>query len=256
MNAIRLPNEPRTRRLPAEDELPYEDGEKVESTWHLLQMILLRETIVALLVDWYVGANMFLYYDKDGDKTRNFKGPDFFVVKNVPDPQRARLSWMTWNEGGKRPNVVIELLSETTRALDKGDKKLVYQNDLKVPEYFMFDPSGEMTGFRLIDGVYQPIKPNQRGRLISTELNLALCAWPGVYEQLDATWLRWETQDGQLLLTNSEKTELERKAKEQAIQRGEQERKAKEQAIQREELERAEKERLLAILKAHGLDPK
>ena len=91
--------------------------------------------------DVYVGGNMFIYFSLAQVRNQDFRGPDFFAVLDVP--KRERKSWLVWEEG-KGPDVVIELLSESTAAQDKGEKKEIYQNLLRVPEYFWFDPfSGE-----------------------------------------------------------------------------------------------------------------
>jgi Uma2 family endonuclease len=116
----------------------------------------------------YVGGNMFVYFSLEQVKNQDFRGPDFFAVLNAP--KRERKSWVLWAER-HGPDVVIELLSETTAAVDKGEKKRVYQDELRVPEYFWYDPfSGELAGFWLCNGRYEPIEPDEAGRLKSERL--------------------------------------------------------------------------------------
>ena len=80
---------------------------------------------------------------------------------------------MIWEEG-KGPDVVIELLSESTAAQDKGEKKDIYQDRIRVPEYFWFDPfSGEWAGFIIQHGRYAAIEEDSQGRLLSQTLG-----WP------------------------------------------------------------------------------
>ncbi len=88
--------------------------------------------------------------------------------------------------------MVIELLSESTAALDKGAKKLVYQDRMRVPEYFWLDPfePQDRAGFRLVDGVYQPIERDADGRLVSRRLGLALVLRSGPYRSIEGTRLR------------------------------------------------------------------
>jgi Uma2 family endonuclease len=64
-----------------------------------------------------------------------------------------------WEEE-KPPDVVIELLSESTAKYDKTDKKLIYQNQMRVSEYFWYDPFKPLDwkGFCLIGGFYQPLE--------------------------------------------------------------------------------------------------
>ena len=193
---------------PTEDELPYDDGMPMETPRHRLQVNLLVETLEFAWrdrQDVYVGGNMFVYFSPDQVRNFDFRGPDFFVVLDAP--RRERKSWVVWQEG-KGPDVVVELLSESTAAQDKHEKKLIYQNRLRVPEYFWFDPfSGEWAGFILQQGVYQPLAPDDQDRLISRQLQLAFVRWQGNYQGIEATWLRLATLAGDLLLTQQELAE-------------------------------------------------
>jgi Uma2 family endonuclease len=72
---------------PTQDELPYDDSEPMESWRHRCQMDLLISTTQTWLQprsDGFVGGNMFLYYSLEQARSRNFKGPDYFVVLSVP----------------------------------------------------------------------------------------------------------------------------------------------------------------------------
>jgi hypothetical protein len=48
-------------------------------------------------------------------------------------------------------------------------------------------------------GTYQEISLDAQQRLISQELGLALVRWSGTFHQVQATWLRWATLEGELL---------------------------------------------------------
>ncbi|HWP49657.1 MAG TPA: Uma2 family endonuclease [Candidatus Limnocylindrales bacterium] len=225
---------------PTEDELPYSDGIPMESERHVLQMYLL---ILPLRQFWrdrefFVGGNMFIYFSLKQLRHQDFRGPDVFVVLDVP--KRERKSWVVWQEG-KGPDVVIELLSESTAGIDKGEKKRVYQDQLKVTEYFWYDPfTGELAGFQLQGGIYVPIEPDVEGGLVSKRLGLKLVKWAGKYAGVDAVWLRWATREGELLPTEEELAEQERQRAEQERQRAEQEKRRAEQA---EQLARQQKQR-------------
>jgi Uma2 family endonuclease len=202
---------------PTQDELPYDDGEPMESERHVLQMTLL---IDSLRLHWkdrptgFVGGNMFVYFSLEQVRNRHFRGPDFFAVADAP--KRERKSWVVWEENGA-PDVIVELLSESTRAEDQGEKKRVYQNELRVPEYFWFDPfSGELAGFRLTGGRYEPIAGDAAGRLYSEKLQLWLAIGEGAYQGVVAQWLRLWTADGQPVPTSEEWAEQERALREQA----------------------------------------
>ncbi|NOT63457.1 MAG: Uma2 family endonuclease [Acidobacteria bacterium] len=191
---------------PTQDELPYSDGEPMESNYHVLQMYLLIET---LKLHWkhrkdvFIGGNMFVYFSPTQSLTHDYRGPDFFIVKGVE--HRERDSWLVWEEDGKTPDVVIELLSASTAKKDREEKKLIYQNNLRVPEYFLFDPrKGDFEGYALNGGIYEPLHPDERGRLISQQCQLALTRWKGVYSEEYSQWLRWETLSGEPLPTAEE----------------------------------------------------
>ncbi|UZQ52952.1 Uma2 family endonuclease [Trichothermofontia sichuanensis B231] len=274
---------------PTQRDLPCDDGEPMETQRHKAQMDLLIDAIEVWLKgreDGYVGGNMFVYYSLAQVKNQDFKGPDVFVVLGVPKGERR--SWVCWEEG-KTPDVVIELLSESTAEFDKTTKKQLYQDRLHVPEYFWFDPfnPNDRAGFQLQGGTYYPIEAGPNGELVSQVLNLALVLWTGTYKGIETTWLRWTDRDGFLLPTAQEdaysqavqaqqaaeqerqraeqaqrQAEQERQRAEQAQRQAEQERQRAEQAQrqaeqerQRAEQERQRAERLAAQLRAMGIDP-
>ena len=105
---------------------------------------------------------------------------------------------------------------------------------LITPNYFWFDPNSlELQGFRLIEGQYQAISPNDQGYLWSEQLGLYL----GIFDRK----LRYFTANGQLVPTPQEAELQQRQAKEQALLEKEQERQAK--------------ERLAAKLRELGINP-
>jgi Uma2 family endonuclease len=165
--------------LPPGETLPYSDGEPLESDWHVSVMHLL----IAILRyyfrdrrDIYIAGNMFIYFDPDQVKTRNFRGPDFFVVKGIKD-NHFRNSWVVWEEEGRTPDFVIELASQSTLKFDLGEKKAIYEQILKTPEYIVYDPPSETPqGWRLHEGRYRPIPLDLQGRLWSEQLGLWLGA--------------------------------------------------------------------------------
>src|SRR5262249_30205404 len=159
---------------------PDSDGRPMAETPRHRQIM--TDTITTLQV-WfaddsqgYVSGNMFIYYIP-GDRLRHVS-PDVFVAKRVaknPTPERRR--YLVWEER-KGPDLVMEITSESTREEDLDDKFALYQNTLKVQEYFLFDPYGEylqppLRGYRLHRGRYVRIKP-VKGRLPSKVLGLHL----------------------------------------------------------------------------------
>lgn len=212
-----LRDQPSIALPPTQAELPYDDNTTMETQRHKVQMDLLIDTLSFWLdqrEDGYVGGNMFVYYSLKQVRNEDFKGPDFFVVLDVPKGER--LSWVSWEEG-KAPDVVIELLSISTASVDKNEKKLIYQNQMRVPEYFWFNPfnSNDWAGFVLQNRVYQPIAQNSQGQLVSQVLGLALVRWKGIYKGINTTWLRWATLEGELLPNSEEIAEQEKLRAEQ-----------------------------------------
>jgi Uma2 family endonuclease len=210
--------------LPTQDELPCDDGVPMETQRHKLQMDLLIDALFPWLEareEGYVGGNMFVYFSAAQLRNEAFKGPDFFAVLGVP--KKERKSWVVWEEG-KAPDVIIELLSESTAQQDKTEKKEIYRDRLRVPEYFWYDPFNpeDWAGFILKEGIYEPLSLDA-GRLVSQQLRLALIRWQGSYKGVEAVWLRWATLEGVLLPTEREKAEQERQRAEQERQRAEQE---------------------------------
>jgi Uma2 family endonuclease len=235
--------------LPNQDQLPYEDGETMETQRHKMQMDLLIEGLDPWLEkreDGYVGGNMFIYFSQAQLKNQDFKGPDFFAVTGVS--KKERKSWVVWEEE-KAPDVVIELLSPSTANFDKTEKKQIYQNKMRVSEFFWYDPfdSEDFAGFSLNSGTYQPIVFNEQGWLISQSLGLALVRWSGSYRGVMAVWLRWATLSGEVLLTGRELAEQERERAEQEHERAEQEH-------ERAEQERERADRLAQKLRSLGVD--
>lgn len=105
----------------------------------------------------YVAGNLFIYYEEGNP--RAVVAPDVFVVLGVP--QRRRRIFQTWEEGGRTPDVIIEVTSRRTRKDDRERKPAIYAA-LGVPEYFIFDPNGDylkpqLQGFKLVNGVYVPM---------------------------------------------------------------------------------------------------
>lgn len=222
---------------PTQNDLPCDDGIPMETHRHKLQMDLLVNSLHRWLVHHqrtgFVSGNMFVYFSPTQVRNQNYRGPDVFVALDVP--MRDRKSWVVWEEG-KAPDVVIELLSESTASQDKTLKKQIYQQQLRVPEYFWYDPFNpeDWAGFSLERGIYQPIPLDPQQSLISQQLGLALVRWTGPYMQIEATWLRWTTLDGTILPTDQEIAATEH---------------------QRAEAERQRAEKLAARLRELGIDP-
>lgn len=170
----------------------------LESELHLRQILLLLNSLEWLWQnrdDFYAIGNLTIYYSQRQKKSEEFRGPDFFVVLGTE--RKPRNIWVVWEEDGKYPNVIIEMLFKTTADTDRGEKKEIYQDVFRTPDYFWFDPKTlEFAGFHIVEGQYQPILPNENGWLWSQQLELFL----GVFENK----LRFFTAGGELVLTPEE----------------------------------------------------
>ena len=103
--------------------------------------LLIRSVNQALAdrTDFFAGGNLFVYYSYNQAMNRDVRGPDFFVVLEV-DGSRERQGWVVWQENGRYPDVIVELLSASTAAVDRGVKKDLYEQVFRTPNYFIFDP--------------------------------------------------------------------------------------------------------------------
>jgi Uma2 family endonuclease len=211
------------------------DEPPLETELHLRQLVLLIQCLEEWWKDrqdFYAFGNLTIYYSPRQLKSEQFRGPDFFVVLGTE--RKPRKSWVVWEEGGKYPNVVVEILSDTTASTDRGLKKQIYQDIWRTPDYFWFDPyTLEFRGFQLVAGQYQDLQPNSQGWLWSQQL--------GLYLGVQSEQLRFFTSEGQLILTPQEQAAQERQRKELAQQWAEQ------------ETQRAE--RLAAKLREMGINP-
>ena len=206
-----------------DDNLIYEDGIPMESDWHQAAMNLLINILNYFWrsrPDVYVSGNMFVYFDPNQVKTRNFRGPDFFVVKGVADKNRWRQAWVVWQEGGLAPDFVIELTSSSTEAEDKGPKKEIYEQILRVPEYFCYNPqTDELLGWRLQAGHYVEVEANEQGWLWSEELELWVGTWWGNHLSRPNRWLRFFDKESNLVLAEWEAEAEARQAAEAEVAR-------------------------------------
>ncbi len=101
------------------------DEPEMESSLHYAQLALLVTCLEFLWrdrTDYFIGANLTIYFSRQQLRNRDFRGPDFFLVKQTE--KRPRNSWVVWEENGKYPDLIIELLSVSTANTDRTLKKL------------------------------------------------------------------------------------------------------------------------------------
>lgn len=231
------------------------DEPTLETERHLNQIILLLLSLrwwwqerpdapEARRNNFYAAGNLTVYYSRHQRRSEYFRGPDFFVVLDTE--YKERKSWVVWEEDGKYPNAIVEILSPTTASVDRTEKKRIYQNVFRTPEYFWFDPyTLEFKGFRLNEkSKYRPIEANEYGWLWSEQLEL--------YLGIVAEKLRFMTPEGDLVPAPNEVAIQEQLQTEAANQRAEAERQRAQAERQRAEAAEAELARLRHQIQEQG----
>ena len=248
---------------PLDFEIVFDDGEPLESPWHHEQMNLLFNLLREVRAeqrrtDAYIGANQFVYYSVEQARevaaevarrgTTEVRGPDVFWVGGV-DPRREREGWVSWEEGGRLPDVIFELLSKSNTLSHREAKKELYARVFGTAEYFVAGRKGRrLDGFRLAGGAYRPIVPDGRGWLWSEQLGLFVGLWQGwVGGQIQAGWARLYRPNGTLVPTPQERADAEH-------QRAETERQRADAEHRRAETAEAELTRLRALVREQARD--
>lgn len=203
--------------------------------------------------------------------------PDMFLSLKVQVAkdwwQKRHRSYLVW-EFLKPPEVVIEIVSN--RKGEEDGRKLQDYAKLGSRYYIIFDPTEQLK-----EGVLRVYELRHHAYVkLSTRwlsaVGLGVTLWTGTYEEKEEVWLRWCDPEGNLILTGAERATQEYRRAERERQRAEQERQEKEQALsqlaqerQEKELvqsqlaqartisaqERLQNERLLAQLRALGIEP-
>lgn len=144
-------------------EYPCEDDEPLAETeyqyWPITYLIAVLKAFFSDREDVYAQGDMFVYFRMNDPSA--VVAPDVFVVFGAPGSHK-RNSWIIWREGGRQPNFVVEVASESTWEWDASGKRDIYAQ-MGVDEYWRFDPTGNcfsppLVGERLVDGEYQPIE--------------------------------------------------------------------------------------------------
>lgn len=166
-------------------------------------------------------------------KTRN----DLSVRKN-----RTYFVW----EFGKVPDVVIEIVSNNEGG--ELDTKMRRYRQMRIPYYVVYDPDHELgsvtlRSYELRGDLYIPLRQHYYELV-----GLGVVEWTGVHENLETTWLRWCTKDGELIPTAEESARAADKRADDADKRTEVAYRYADAAIKRAEL-------FAAHLRAAGIDP-
>jgi Uma2 family endonuclease len=153
---------------------PSGDGQPVAETFDHLYAILITIEVLRLYLQHEqacILGNQFLYYEEGASNKRC--APDVMVIFGVEPGSRD--NYKIWEEG-EIPRVAFEMTSPSTKGEDEGFKKNLYA-EIGIAEYWQFDPKGQwikekLRGFRLVDGVYEPIV-NGRSEALGLRLEVA-----------------------------------------------------------------------------------
>ena len=149
-----------------------EDGMS-QTDGHLRQTTLWYHALKRRLPNATVCSDLPLHYRRDD--TGATLVPDLFVALRTPRREGRRF-YKLWEH--PVPDLVIEMLSESTSQNDVGPKRATYER-LGVREYWLFDPEGfespaPLTGHRLRAGRYRPVVADASGVSPSEVLGLGL----------------------------------------------------------------------------------
>ena len=128
--------------------------------------------------------------------------PDICLAFGVDrDAIANRRIYLPW-EAGKPPDLVLEVATPSTARADVGRKVSAYER-IKVPEYWLFDPTGgelygfPLAGYRLESGIYRPVaitdEPDGILKGYSEILRLSLCwdnGMPRLYSPSSGTYIQ------------------------------------------------------------------
>lgn len=160
--------------------------------------------------------------------------PDTFVVFGIQNKEQNRTEFVV-SEEGVRPSLIIEVVSPRYRKEDR-QTKVKHYAEAGVQEYLIIDRRKqrqqaieEVLGYRLVDGQYLPLTPDEDGRILFETVGLFIGLENGRVVMEDA-------QTGERLLNSLELEQHATQAEERATQ-------AEERAA-----------RLAQFLQAQGID--
>ena len=244
---------------------PESDGEPVaESGFQYVPATYATSALSAHYADIphiHVAGNMFIYY-QEGNPAMSV-APDVYLIPNLD--KRLRTSYFMWLEG-RVPMFIMEVTSNSTWREDIGRKRELYES-WGVSEYWLYDPTEEtrltplLQGFRLVDGVYEPIEIELDGDLywgFSSVLDMELHArkdWFRFFNRSTGEYLNNLEEAEVARLSAERELELEHEARLTVERARESEREARLTAERARDEEQARREELERLLREHGIEP-
>jgi Uma2 family endonuclease len=208
--------------LKQEIEYPTSDGQPMAET--TLHREIMADTIAALerrfadTPDVWVGGNLFLCYEQGNPSAA--LAPDVLLAKGVAKWKRP--NYLLWQEAP--PALIVEITSRSTRRMDMGEKKRVYES-IGTEEYILFDPYDDyldpsLQGYRLAGKRYQPIRAARDGSLASLTTGLTFRREGNCLRLVDTATgkpLPWVAELGERL-DQAEKARAEAEARAAALE--------------------------------------
>lgn len=206
--------------LPDHTQLPESDGTFVKNLQEHPQSILLTDSIEPILQkihpngQYCIGQDSGIYWRMTEPPERGAEAPDWFYVPNVPPTLNGlvRRSYVLWQEY-VAPLIVLEFVSGNgAEERDKTPitgKFWVYEQAIRVPFYGIYEvKKASVELYQLVQGHYELLPANERGHYPLEAMGVELGIWQGRYQNLELPWLRWWDNQGNLLLTGWEQTQL------------------------------------------------
>jgi Uma2 family endonuclease len=202
------------------DSLITEDDTPVDNFYCEKQLRLLPESLKS---SWnrkepYIVAADVGIYEHPPDKVIV---PDVFLSLDV---QYAEDIWKKRNRCymigifGKPPELVIEVVSNKTG--EENTTKLKRYEKIGIKYYVIFDPchhilkSSIIQVYKLTGGLYKLYSEDVNECIWFNDLNVGMKVQKGIFEEMNADWLRWCDDHGNILLTGFERaTAVEKHAK-------------------------------------------
>ncbi len=221
----------RWQQLPSSDELPDSDDLPVDNEDQNFipnALLFLLEYIWQDRQDWYFAVDMGIYHTT-GSNPRVAVVPDGLLSLGVPRRKggKSRRSYVTWEEDGVPPILVLEIVSHTPGG-EYDEKKAIYAKlgvlyyVIYNPEFWQRDRQLPFEVYKLIDGVYH-LQVGEPFWMPEIGLGIGRCVLPS--DPLRREILSWYDRQGQRYLDAAEserqRAELERQRAELERQRAE-----------------------------------
>jgi len=175
------------------------------------------------------------YWRQTEPPEQGAEAPDWFYVPGVPPllDGQIRRSYVLWREfitpwivlefasgSGKEERDTTSLSSSFGKEKTRPGKFWVYESIMRVPYHGIYEiKRGKLEVYNLVNRVYRKLESNQRGHYPIDQMLVELRLWQGNYQNQNQLWLRWWDEDGNLLLTGSERADRLERERDDAVVR-------------------------------------